>query len=58
MHKSKDCVPMIIRVPADVRLWLEVQAKQNISSMTSEIVRAVRDRMHAVRERERLDLEA
>ena len=40
---------MKCRLPADVKRWLEIEAKRNASSQASEIVRAVRERM------ERLD---
>jgi hypothetical protein len=32
-------------MPADVVEWLQQKAAHNITSMTAEIVRAVRDRM-------------
>ncbi len=34
-----------IRLPVDVKIWLETQAALNASSQTSEIVRAIRERM-------------
>lgn len=34
-----------VRLPHDVKGWLEEQAHQNLSSQTSEIVRAIRERM-------------
>lgn len=34
-----------IRLPVDVKNWLEAQAAVNASSQTSEIVRAIRERM-------------
>lgn len=34
-----------IRVPADVKAFLAAEAEKNASSQTSEIVRAVRERM-------------
>ena len=36
---------LLIRIPADVRQWLEREAERNLSSMTSEVVRALRCRM-------------
>ena len=36
---------LLIRIPADVRQWLEREAARNLSSMTSEVVRALRCRM-------------
>ncbi|MGR3464077.1 Arc family DNA-binding protein [Limimaricola sp.] len=35
---------MKIRVPQDVKAWIEKQAEQNSSSQSSEIVRAIRER--------------
>lgn len=32
------------RMPPDVVLWLQQKAKHNVTSMTAEIVRVVRDR--------------
>ena len=34
-----------IRLPVDVKNWLETEAALNASSQTSEIVRAIRERM-------------
>jgi hypothetical protein len=42
----------LVRVPADVRQWLEHQAALNLSPMTSEIVRALRYRMESQRQQE------
>lgn len=33
------------RIPPDVSEWLKHQAARNVSSMTAELVRLVRDRM-------------
>jgi hypothetical protein len=38
-------VKMLIRMPADAKAWLESEAKRNLSSQASEIVRCVRCRM-------------
>jgi hypothetical protein len=38
-------VKMLIKLPGDVREWLEGQAARNISSMNAEVVRSLRDRM-------------
>ncbi|MCC8955351.1 hypothetical protein H8B02_18495 [Bradyrhizobium sp. Pear77] len=56
MHKSNDFVPALIWVPRDVRTWLESQAKHNVSSMQAQVVRAVRDRMHALRKRDQQEV--
>jgi hypothetical protein len=36
---------LLVRMPADVKEWLENQAERNLSSQGSEIVRAIRCRM-------------
>lgn len=36
-----------IRFPADMKAWLEDQARLNKSSQNSEVVRSVRERMKA-----------
>jgi hypothetical protein len=38
---------LLIRVPPDMREWLEAQAKRNASNMLAEVVRSVRARMDA-----------
>lgn len=38
-------VQMKVRVPTDVKQWLQMQATLNRSSQSSEIVRALRERM-------------
>jgi Arc-like DNA binding domain len=42
---SRDLPKIIVRLPQDVKDWLVEQAAENASSQTSEIVRAVRERM-------------
>lgn len=37
--------PMQLRLPPDLKAWIEAQAETNASSQNSEIVRAVRERM-------------
>ena len=34
----------LIRLPTDLALWVEAQARQNVGSKTSEIVRCIRER--------------
>lgn len=41
-------VQMKVRVPTDVKRWLQIQATLNRSSQSSEIVRALRERMTQV----------
>jgi hypothetical protein len=42
---SQNLPKIIVRLPKDVKNWLLEQAAENASSQTSEIVRAVRERM-------------
>ena len=37
--------PMQLRLPADLKEWIEAQAAKNGASQNSEIIRAVRERM-------------
>ncbi|MFG1348609.1 DNA-binding protein [Xanthobacter autotrophicus] len=37
-----------IRLPCDIKAWLDRQSKYNSSSLTSEIIRALRERMERV----------
>ncbi len=43
--EMSDMVQVKIRVPAEVKAWLEAQAALHQSSQTSEIIRALRERM-------------
>jgi hypothetical protein len=45
---SRDLPKIVVRLPRDVKDWLVEQAAENASSQTSEIVRAVRERMQRV----------
>jgi hypothetical protein len=38
---------MSLKVPADVKKWLERQSARNLSSQASEVVRALRSAMEA-----------
>lgn len=40
-----DLKQLALRVPADVKAWLAEQARRNGSSLNSEAIRAVRERM-------------
>lgn len=48
---ERESVVISLRVPVDVKTWLAAQAKRNISSQTAEIIRTLRDRMDAEREK-------
>ncbi|SDX21297.1 Arc family DNA-binding protein [Roseicitreum antarcticum] len=41
----RDCRPIAIRLPADLKEWIEAQAAINGSSQNSEVIRAIRERM-------------
>ena len=40
---------ILIRLPDDVKVWLQEQSEKNFSSQNSEIVRAIRERMDRLR---------
>ncbi len=42
--------PMQLRLPEDLKAWIEDQANRNGSSQNSEIIRAVRERMERLAE--------
>jgi hypothetical protein len=42
---GRDLPKIAVRLPRDMKDWLVEQAAENASSQTSEIVRAVRERM-------------
>lgn len=53
MAKQKT-VNMLLRVPVDVKSWLEQQAQQaqrSLASQNSEVIRCIRDRMDAAEQR-------
>lgn len=52
MMRSDDATRLTVRIPPDLRDWLAVQVKRNASSHSSEIVRALRERMEQQAERE------
>jgi hypothetical protein len=45
MHKLVDRAEMVVRLPRDVKAWLETEAARTGASQNSEIVRSLRDRM-------------
>jgi hypothetical protein len=40
-------VNMLLRVPVDVKTWLEQQASRTLSSQNSEVIRSIRARMES-----------
>jgi hypothetical protein len=55
---SRDLPKIVVRLPRDVKDWLAEQAEVNASSQSSEIVRAVRERMKRIENKEALLPEA
>lgn len=45
-------VQLQLRLPPDLKDWIKAQAEKNASSQNSEIVRAVRDRMDRLENRQ------
>jgi hypothetical protein len=41
----RETVAVLVRLPPDVKLWLEREAARNTGSQNSEIVRSIRARM-------------
>jgi hypothetical protein len=42
---KRETVSVLVRLPPDVKLWLEREAARNSASQNSEVVRSVRLRM-------------
>lgn len=40
-----DRKPLQLRIPADLKTWLQAEADRNGASQNSEIIRALRERM-------------
>jgi hypothetical protein len=55
---SRDLPKIMVRFPRDVKDWLVEQAALNASSQSSEIVRAMRERMQRVQNKTVALLEA
>jgi hypothetical protein len=47
MTETQIIKTLLVRLPQDVKAWLKREAERNLSSQTSEIVRAVRHRMNS-----------
>jgi len=45
MAKTDDRVEMVVRLPRDVKSWLEKEASRTLASQNNEIVRCIRARM-------------
>ncbi|MGL4966163.1 MAG: Arc family DNA-binding protein [Inquilinus sp.] len=42
---QKDFVKTMVRLPPDVKAWLEARAIRNAGTMNSEVVQAIREKM-------------
>lgn len=51
MNQSHDMTTLTLNVPGDVREKLKAWAAHNVTSMTAELVRSVRDRAKSEEER-------
>lgn len=49
MNEPQGFKTLLVRLPSDVKAWLEREAAHNLSSQTSEIVRSVRRQMESQR---------
>jgi len=55
MQKRSDRAEMVVRLPQDVKVWIEREAQKNCASQNSEVVRAVRASMEAEGQQRRGD---
>ena len=46
MGSKREMVAVLVRMPPDVKRWLEREAARNAGSQNSEIVRSLRARMN------------
>ncbi|WP_249133845.1 Arc family DNA-binding protein [Bradyrhizobium sp. AUGA SZCCT0182] len=51
MVKSEEAERLLVRLPRDVKTWLESEASYNGASQNSEIIRSLRARMEKQPER-------
>jgi hypothetical protein len=45
-HKEKTTT-LLVRLPQDVKTWIEQESARNLASQNSEIIRSIRARMEA-----------
>jgi hypothetical protein len=45
MSAEKETTHLLLRLPRDMKTWLERQAARTLSSQNSEILRCIRERM-------------
>jgi predicted HicB family RNase H-like nuclease len=48
MEKRTDRAEMVVRIPRDVKSWLEEEAARTGASQNSEVIRALRERQQKV----------
>ena len=51
MYPSDQAPKLQVRFPADVKEWIEREAKRNANSQNSEIIRCIRERMERQNEK-------
>ena len=54
ISKTEKVMMVPLRLPLDMRAWLEKQAARSLASMNNEILRCIRARMDAAETRERI----
>jgi hypothetical protein len=52
MPRDPDRIPVMMRVPADMDIWLRAKAKFSTASISAECVRIVREAMNAERQQQ------
>jgi hypothetical protein len=45
MKQPDDVSKLLVRLPGDMRQWLQLEAERNVSSQNIEVIRSVRIRM-------------
>lgn len=49
MYPSDELPKFMLRLPADLKLWIANEARRNGCSQNSEIIRCVRERMESIK---------
>jgi hypothetical protein len=52
--KQQEAARVLVRLPLEVKTWLEQEAIRNWTSQNSEIIRAIRSHMDSERQQERV----
>jgi hypothetical protein len=47
MIRKQDISPILVRLPRDIKAWIEQESARTMASQNSEIVRCIRARMDA-----------